>query len=113
MAHGTHFAGTAAQMASERVVTVRTGIPWYVWCLVAGTCSAVIGGVWDISWHKSIGRDSFWTPAHMLIYLCGVLAAAGSAVPILTATFRPDSPLRGASVRMWGFRGPIGAFLCA
>jgi len=20
---------------------------------------------WDISWHRSIGRDSFWTPAHM------------------------------------------------
>ena len=37
-------------------------IPWYVWCLVAGATSALIGGYWDISWHISIGRDIFWTP---------------------------------------------------
>ena len=29
--------------------------------------SAMIGGRWDVSWHESIGRDTFWTPAHMAI----------------------------------------------
>ena len=42
-------------------------VPWYIWCAVAGVVSALVGGYWDISWHMSIGRDSFWTPAHIAI----------------------------------------------
>ena len=49
-------------------------VPWYLWCAVLGVTSVSIGLHWDISWHRSIGRDTFWTPAHMAIYLCGVLA---------------------------------------
>src|SRR6266566_6769677 len=49
-------------------------VPWYVWSLFAAVVSVVIGGYWDISWHMSIGRDTFWTPAHMLIQFCGILA---------------------------------------
>ncbi len=99
--------------AEEGVEVSAPAIPWYIWCLVAATTSAVIGGVWDISWHKSIGRDSFWTPAHILIYLCGVMSGFGSGYLILAATFDRASSLGEASVRMWGFRGPLGAFLCA
>ena len=69
-------------------------IPWYIWCCVAAVSSSAIGGVWDISWHKSVGRDSFWTPAHMLIYLCGVLAGVACGYLILATTLRKDSPLR-------------------
>jgi hypothetical protein len=112
MAHSMPMPG-GALAAAERTQAERASIPWYVWCLVIGTTSAVAGGIWDISWHKSIGRDSFWTPAHLLIYLCGVLAGVGSAWMIFDATFRPASALRDASVRLWGFRGPLGAFLCA
>jgi hypothetical protein len=68
---------------------------------------------WDISWHRSIGRDSFWTPAHVDIYLCGVLAGISCGYLILATTFRPDSPLRKSSVTLWGFRGPLGAFIAA
>lgn len=87
-------------------------VPWYVWNFALASLSATVGGTWDISWHATIGRDTFWTPAHMAIYLCGVLAGLGSAYLILQTTFA-DSSLRGASVRMWGFRGPVGAFLGA
>jgi len=104
---------TAASVAGmQEAVKVKT-IPWYVWCFFAATISAVIGGVWDISWHKSIGRDSFWTPAHMMIYLCGVLAGLGSAYLILSTTWNQRAPLRDTSVTMWGFRGPLGAFIGA
>ena len=68
---------------------------------------------WDISWHRSIGRDTFWTPAHIDIYLCGVLAGISCGYLILATTFRPDAPLRKASVTLWGFRGPFGAFIAA
>jgi hypothetical protein len=83
-----------------------------VWCCLAATISAMIGGLWDISWHKSIGRDTFWTPAHMLIYLCGVMTGIGCGWLILETTFRKDSALRATSVAMWGFRAPLGAFVC-
>lgn len=88
-------------------------IPWYVWCCAAAVLSSAIGGVWDISWHETIGRDSFWTPAHVLIYLCGVLAGVACGYLILSTTFQSRSPLRASSVSMWGFRGPLGAFICA
>jgi hypothetical protein len=94
--------------------SARTGrIPWYVWCCAAAVTSAIVGVQWDISWHRSIGRDTFWTPAHVAIYLCGVLAGVACGYLILSTSFDRESPLRQASVKMWGFRGPLGAFLAA
>lgn len=73
----------------------------------------MVGTHWDISWHRSIGRDTFWTPAHIAIYLCGVLAGISCGYLILSTTFRSSSPLKEASVEIWGFRGPLGAFIAA
>jgi hypothetical protein len=88
-------------------------IPWYMWCAVAALMSIMIGGQWDISWHSSIGRDTFWTPAHMAIYLGGLLSGVAFGFVILHTTFAVHSPLREASVRIWGFRAPLGAFIAA
>jgi hypothetical protein len=49
----------------------------------------------------------------MAIYLCGVLAGVTSGYLILSTTFDRNSPLRESSVTMWGFRGPLGAFIAA
>jgi hypothetical protein len=68
---------------------------------------------WDISWHRSIGRDTFWTPAHIDIYFCGILAGLACAYLILSTTFQQSSELRASSVTLWGFRGPLGAFISA
>jgi hypothetical protein len=73
----------------------------------------MVGVHWDISWHRSIGRDTFWTPAHICIHLCGVLAGISCAYLILSTTLNRTGPLRAASVRIWGFRGPLGAFIAA
>jgi hypothetical protein len=95
-------------------VTARTqALPASIVCAVVAVTSGVIGGHWDISWHRSIGRDTFWTPAHLAIHLCGVLAGITCATLILRTTFGRDRELRGASVRMWGFHGPLGAFIAA
>jgi len=85
-------------------------IPWTIWCLVAGISSGVIGGHWDISWHMSVGRDTFWTPAHIMIQMTGVLVGVACGYMILTATFGDDMTAQNASVKIWGFRGPLGAF---
>jgi hypothetical protein len=108
-------------MAATSTVTAPVGsaaysppkIPWYTWCSVVAVTCAMVGGHWDISWHRSIGRDAFWTPAHIAIYLCGVLAGISSGYLILAATFGDRPSLRAASVSVWGFRGPLGAFIAA
>ncbi|MGB8541578.1 MAG: hypothetical protein WCD49_08070 [Candidatus Acidiferrales bacterium] len=99
--------------SAERASAKTAAIPWYIWCCLASVVSSVVGSAWDISWHESIGRDSFWTAAHMLIYLSGVLAGISCGYLILATTFRKDSPLYDVSISMWGFRGPLGAFICA
>ncbi|HXB68629.1 MAG TPA: hypothetical protein VNY05_10315 [Candidatus Acidoferrales bacterium] len=93
--------------------TLSRPVPWYVWCGAAAVTFAMVGTHWDISWHRSIGRDSFWTPAHIAIHLCGVLAGISCGYLILSTTLNRQSPLRQCSVTMWGFRGPLGAFLSA
>lgn len=30
---------------------------------------ATLGGAWDRWWHVSVGRDNFWSPPHIFIYL--------------------------------------------
>jgi hypothetical protein len=85
--------------------------PWYLWCATFAVLSAMIGVHWDISWHRSIGRDTFWTAPHMAIYLCGVLGGISAAYLILSTTFGRGT--KDASVRVFGFRGPLGAFIVA
>src|SRR5271170_4707538 len=98
---------------ADRASVGTMSIPWYIWICMFSVVSPVVGTAWDISWHESIGRDSFWTPAHMFIYLSGVLAGLSCGYLILATTFQKDWPLRDVSISMWGFRGPLGAFICA
>lgn len=100
-------------MAAPEASAVNEHAPWYVWCSVAAVTFAMVGVQWDISWHRSIGRDTFWTPAHIAIHLCGILAGISCGFLILSTTFSPRSLLRECSVWMWGFRGPLGAFIAA
>jgi hypothetical protein len=99
----------AAERASTRDQVAA--IPWYVWCLAAAVTSDTFGGYWDISWHISIGRDTFWTPAHMMVYLAGVLAGISCGYAILTTTFGSSREMKDQSVSIWGFRGPLGCFI--
>ncbi|HKN01345.1 MAG TPA: hypothetical protein VJX23_12580 [Candidatus Binataceae bacterium] len=103
-----------ARAAVGTIDYARTArIPWYVWCLTAAITSQAIGGYWDISWHISIGRDTFWTPAHMMTYLAGVLAGIASGYAILATTFGSSDSAKDTSVSVWGFRGPLGCFMAA
>src|SRR6185295_6174887 len=71
----------------------------------------VVGLLWDISWHMTIGRDTFWTPAHMAIYLGGVLAGLSCGWLAFKTTFGGTEAERAVSVRFWGFRAPLGAWV--
>ena len=88
-------------------------VPWYIWCSAAAVTFAMVGVHWDISWHRAIGRDTFWTPAHIAIHMCGVLAGISCGYLVLSTTFDPRSALRECSVKIWGFRGALGAFIAS
>jgi hypothetical protein len=102
---------TAAHYPTVFTTRHPSAIPWYIWLGVAAITSSSIGGAWDVSWHRSIGRDSFWTPAHMAIYACGVLAGIICTWLIVKSTFLRDPELTAASVNVFGLRAPLGIFL--
>src|ERR1700731_3890225 len=87
--------GTGVRVSERATTRARVAaIPWDVWCLAAAVTSNTIGGYWDISWHISIGRDTFWTPAHMMVYLAGILAGISCGYAILTTTFGSSPELK-------------------
>jgi hypothetical protein len=106
---GTHV--EAIPLAPPRVAAKSTAVSWPVWLMVAACTSAIIGAHWDISWHSSIGRDDFWTPAHIAIYLCGVFGGISAGWLILSHTFGLFGATSEATVNVFGLRGPLGAFL--
>ena len=109
----TSIATNSRAIPEESISPSReiSAVPWFIWVLFVGVVSVVVGGYWDISWHMSIGRDTFWTPAHIAIQMCGILAGFSCGYLILSTTFGDDPALRAASVEVWKFRGPLGAFI--
>src|SRR3954471_9943675 len=96
----------------ERARTAESAVPWSIYAVLLASASVIIGVIWDISWHRSIGRDTFWTPAHMGIYLGGIVAGLTSGWVALQTTFAGSEADRGTAVRFWGFRAPLGAWVC-
>jgi hypothetical protein len=104
---------SSTAVAEARIASRAAAIPWYVWAGVLAVSSITFGIYWDISWHATIGRDTFWTPAHLAIHFGGILAALTCMYLVFSTTFGRDAAARDASVRVWGFRGPLGAFFTA
>jgi hypothetical protein len=73
--------------------------------------SIAVGVIWDISWHESVGRDTFWTPAHMAIYLGGTLAGCVAGWLAIQHTFIARESHRNFSVSVFGARAPLGAWV--
>jgi hypothetical protein len=102
--------GTAIGV-DERTVE-RTSTLWHAYTVLFGATCVMVGVYWDISWHMSIGRDTFWTPAHLLIQAGGLIAGLSSGFVALHTTFRGSDAERAATVNFWGFRAPLGAWIC-
>src|ERR1700729_4012797 len=98
---------------TAQVPTKTDGVAWYIWFGALAVTSASIGGAWDVAWHRSIGRDTFWTPPHLAIQACGLMAAIICGYLILVDTFGHSEKLKAASVNVLGFRAPLGAFIAA
>lgn len=91
--------------SSPPVVVPATNDGILIYVLLLCATSMVVGVIWDISWDGSIGRDSFWTPAHVALNFGGLVAWL-AALFLIIHTSRTAHP---ASVRLGGLRMPFGA----
>ncbi len=83
---------------------------WPSFLLAVAITSITVGLMWDISWHMTIGRDTFWTPAHMAIYLGGAMSGFVGGWLAIKYTFLMGPEGHGVSVRVFGARAPLGAW---
>ena len=72
-----------------RVETTTSVARWHAYTAVVAAACVMIGVYWDISWHMSIGRDSFWTPAHIAIQLGGIISGVSGATSDISQACLP------------------------
>ena len=82
-----------------------------LYAVLFSSACIVVGLLWDISWHSTIGRDTFWTLPHLLEQLGAIIAGLSCGWLVLRTTFAGTAEDRAASVRFWGFYGPLGAWV--
>src|SRR5687768_8266004 len=102
---------TATPAKAEELGT-RDVERWILPIVLCATTSIVLGAIWDISWHMTIGRDSLWAPPHLLEQLGAATAGIVCGSYVIWLTFFAPPELRGRTVRFWGFQGPLGAWVC-
>lgn len=81
-----------------------------VWVGLFASLLLTVGGIWDVSWHRTSGRESFWSPPHLVLY-GGVIAMGLVCIGVtLGATFGLKRDAHGdpAWVELWGLRAPLG-----
>src|SRR2546428_8487621 len=72
---------------------------------VAGVFLSWFGAAWDVSWHRVVGRDTFWSVPHLFLY--GGVVLWGVAAVIATLTAMAGRRVRGREMR----GGPVHAEL--
>jgi hypothetical protein len=98
-------------MASADSPAQRNTASWVSRIVMLGATAIVVGILWDISWHRTIGRDTFWTPAHLAIQLGGLLGGFTAGWLVLRTTFFGTPEEKASAVKLWGFYGPLGAWV--
>ena len=104
----TTLASTLAATVAPRSVATAT---WFIGVILASAAGIAVGLLWDISWHMTVGRDSFWTTPHLLEYVSGLAAGLSCGYVVLRTTFAGSAADHAVTVRYWGFRGPLGAWI--
>jgi hypothetical protein len=99
--------GAAAQAAGM----TAPGGRWVLGVLIFSSTCIIVGLLWDISWHMSIGRDTLWSPPHVLEQIGAALAGLACGWLALRTTFGGSPADRAHAVRFWGFRAPLGAWV--
>ena len=86
---------------------------WPIYAVLLASISIVVGLIWDISWHRTIGRDTFWSPPHVIEQVGAIVAGLSCGYIAVRTTFAGSESQRGKSVRFWKFfQAPLGAWVC-
>ena len=102
---------TVSTVSGDRTDTLTA--EWPIFAVLFASASIVIGLIWDISWHRTIGRDTFWSPPHLLQQAGAIISGLSCGYVALRTTFGGSAESRGRSVRFWKFfQAPIGAWVC-
>jgi len=104
---------SAARASDARSGTIKTYLPLYIYAVSLASLLTVTGILWDISWHRSIGRDKFLSPPHILIYLGAIFAGLFSGIQVVWNSIHPTETIKASTVRVWGiFYSSLGALFC-
>lgn len=73
---------------------------------LAGLLGDAIGSQWDVAWHRTIGRDSFWIAPHIWTY--AGIALNGIAAIVATITAMAGRRVHGRELRVGPLRAEVG-----
>ncbi len=106
------FAPASPRLRS-RTLAGRGAIPIYIYAVSLAALLTVVGILWDISWHRTIGRDKFLSPPHILIYLGAIFAGLFSGLQVLYNSFFRKEASQATAIRVWGiFYSSLGGLFC-
>jgi hypothetical protein len=97
----------------ERAESRTFDVAWPLAATLFASLCIVVGLIWDISWHRTVGRDTFWTYPHVLEQIAAIVSGLGCGWIVLRTTFAGSADERAISVRFWRFfQAPLGAWVC-
>ena len=83
-----------------------------IWVLLVASQLILVGSVWDIAWHGSLGREAFWIPPHIVLYsgvgLTGLVC--GAVVMRTMLRWAARAAMHPTLVELWGDSGPAGVY---
>lgn len=98
-----------AGSALARYLALEATVP----VVLFASAAIVVGLHWDIAWHRAIGRDTFWSPPHVLEQIAAALAGLFCGWRVLYTSFVGTDADRSGAVRFWKvFFGPLGGWVC-
>jgi hypothetical protein len=104
---------STATISVARDSSSSLGIPLFIYATVFASLSIVIGLIWDISWHISIGRDGLLSPPHLAMYLGAIISGVFSGYQVLRTTIAGSTEEKKVSIKFWRvFYGSLGALFC-
>jgi hypothetical protein len=101
------MATIALPLRARRIAVTGTTIPLVLGLI--GVALTWFGAAWDVSWHRLIGRDTFWSAPHLFLY--GGISLWGLAAVVATVTATRGRPVRGRELRVGPIRAELGLAL--
>ena len=101
------MATIALPLRARQIAVTGTTIPLVLG--LVGVALTWFGAAWDVSWHRLIGRDTFWSPPHLFLY--GGISLWGLAALVATVTATRGRPVRGRELRIGPVRAELGLAL--